>query len=193
MIPHTELRATDIMSSKMLTVPVNASIREAAALLIDHEISGAPVCDEIDRIVGMISLRDIARAERERVEMEAPMEADLKVVPGLMASERRSTTTPNVEAPQEIAGRIGVPYGFHVELEDPEGVREFMTPIPVTVAEDATLTDLARTMLQRRVHRVLVRNAEGKIVGLVSALDLVRGLTGLEESPAMALPRVTES
>jgi CBS domain-containing protein len=182
----SELRAADIMARALITVRENASIREAAALLIDREISGAPVSDGAGRIIGLISLRDLARVERERSALEEPQERDVKLVPGITGPERRSSAPPNVEAPEEIAGRVGLPYGFHVEPEEPLTVREVMTPFTVTVGLDFDLTEVARTLLQHKIHRALVRDSSGAIVGLVSALDLVRALTELDALAASA-------
>jgi CBS domain-containing protein len=49
----TALRAADIMTRRMITVDSNASIREVAVVLVDNEISGAPVRDELGRITGL--------------------------------------------------------------------------------------------------------------------------------------------
>jgi CBS domain-containing protein len=51
-----------------------------------------------------------------------------------------------------------------------------MTPIVITVAETAKLSQVIRTMLDRKVHRVLVRNDDGEIVGIVSALDILHSM-----------------
>ncbi|HKK07547.1 MAG TPA: CBS domain-containing protein, partial [Gemmatimonadota bacterium] len=56
-------------------------------------------------------------------------------------------------------------------------VREIMTRATLSVRPDATLPEVARFLVRSGVHRVLVM--EGPIlVGLVSALDLLRPLSG---------------
>ena len=148
---RVQVRAMDIMTRAMITVDSTASIREAAIVLLDAGISGAPVCDRFGRIVGLFSLRDIARFERER------------------------GGTPEIET---LRGRRSteLPWGFHFE-DDPEAtVQQYMTPILVTVVETANLSQVIRTMMDRKVHRVLVRNDDGEIVGLVSALDILHSM-----------------
>ena len=52
------LRVCDVMSSTVVEVSVNASLAEAAALLVDNNVSGAPVVDESGRCVGVLSSTD---------------------------------------------------------------------------------------------------------------------------------------
>ena len=48
-------RASDVMSSNVITVPQNATVEEAIRILLDHRISGAPVVDDEGNLVGIIS------------------------------------------------------------------------------------------------------------------------------------------
>lgn len=62
-------------------------------------------------------------------------------------------------------------------------VTEFMTPDPVTVPADATLSEVAELMLSHRIHRVFVR-AEGATRGVVTTRDLMRAISDQRvESP----------
>lgn len=54
-------------------------------------------------------------------------------------------------------------------------VGAIMTPYVHAASEDATLTEVSSLMLERQIHRVLVMRGE-EVVGLVSSLDLIRGL-----------------
>lgn len=158
----TQMRAAQIMTRKMITTPSDAPIAEAAALLVDHGISGMPVRDEFGRIVGVISLRDIVRFERERTNtVEEPSDAGRDW--GAEGSGGRWQMS-------------RVPWGYHLEPSEVAQVRDFMTPVLIALPEDASILQIVSTMLERKVHRVLVRNAEGEIVGLVSALDVLRAL-----------------
>ena len=52
-------------------------------------------------------------------------------------------------------------------------VEDVMTPNPVTAGPATQVQDLARTMLERKIHRILiVENA--RLVGMVSALDILK-------------------
>jgi CBS domain-containing protein len=53
------MRVTDIMSHPVFTIGPDASIKEAAELLIDHAISALPVVDPSGRLVGIVSEADL--------------------------------------------------------------------------------------------------------------------------------------
>ena len=58
--------ARDLMMPEPITLRDNASIKEAAALFVDHRISSVPIVDGNDNPVGVLSLTDLVRYERER-------------------------------------------------------------------------------------------------------------------------------
>ncbi len=53
------MQARDMMSRDILTVQEKAALSEAASLIVRHRISGLPVLDEADRLVGIITERDL--------------------------------------------------------------------------------------------------------------------------------------
>jgi acetoin utilization protein AcuB len=58
------------MTHDVVTVQAGANIRDAAKIMLEHDVSGLPVLDG-DAMVGMITESDIFRAL-----IEAPEEAD---------------------------------------------------------------------------------------------------------------------
>jgi acetoin utilization protein AcuB len=58
----TRIKVRDIMSRKPITIPDTYTVEEAAEVLRDHHISGAPVMDAKGRMVGMISQNDLFNA-----------------------------------------------------------------------------------------------------------------------------------
>jgi len=58
----TRIKVRDIMSRKPITIPDTYTVEEAAEVLRDHHISGAPVVDAKGRMVGMISQNDLFNA-----------------------------------------------------------------------------------------------------------------------------------
>lgn len=58
----TRIKVRDIMSRNPITVPDTFTVEEAAEVLRDHHISGAPVMDAKGRMVGMISQNDLFNA-----------------------------------------------------------------------------------------------------------------------------------
>jgi CBS domain-containing protein len=61
--------------------------------------------------------------------------------------------------------------GDFVEL-----VRAYMSPSVHSIAAQATLIDAARAMCGKHVHRLPVLDARGKVVGVISSLDLVAAM-----------------
>jgi CBS domain-containing protein len=61
-IPTAGPVAADIMSRSVVACGEEATLQEIAGLLADREVSGIPVVDRADRVVGVISERDLADA-----------------------------------------------------------------------------------------------------------------------------------
>ncbi len=57
------LKAEDIMSRDVVVVTTNSTMAEAADLLSKHQISGAPVIDELGRCVGVLSGTDYVHSK----------------------------------------------------------------------------------------------------------------------------------
>jgi len=48
-------QARDVMSSRVITIRADATIEEAIATLLEHQISGTPVVDDRQRLIGIIT------------------------------------------------------------------------------------------------------------------------------------------
>ena len=58
------MRAADVMTSEVISVGGDASVKDAAKLMADHGISAVPVVDRENRVIGMVSEGDLLhRAE----------------------------------------------------------------------------------------------------------------------------------
>ncbi len=71
------ITAADLMNPKVLAVREDMTLRELAAYLIHHQITGAPVEDGGGRLVGVVSTVDIAEAMRA-----GPADADAGAAAG---------------------------------------------------------------------------------------------------------------
>ena len=60
-------------------------------------------------------------------------------------------------------------------------VRQYMTEAAVTTHPDAPIGDLAATFLSRRIRRLPVLDDRGRLVGLVSRRDVLKGLLQSQE------------
>src|SRR6516164_9569548 len=57
----TTMRAKDLMTQPVVSVPPDASILEAAQLMLQHKISGLPVVDASGNMVGIVTEGDFLR------------------------------------------------------------------------------------------------------------------------------------
>lgn len=158
-IDPTQLPVRDVMHKDVLTLQVDATVEEAITLLDEYRVSGAPVLDDADHLVGVFSLRDVARREHlagDRLAVES------RPGPGVLDDE----------------GELVDPDFFSREDYSPDvlgrvRVGEWMTGGVVTVAPDAPLSEVCRTLLSESIHRVFVVE-DGALRGVFSSYDLVR-------------------
>ena len=143
------LTAKDVMSSPPITIPASASVREVATTLDENEISGAPVVDDQERPIGVVSRTDLLRL---LIEGGAGRRPDATFLEWIAA-----------DSPSELS----------VDVEEMGTAEEFMTPEPVTVPLDEPLAKIARRMAEERVHRVIVVDKDKRATGVVTTLDLL--------------------
>ncbi|MBU0987156.1 MAG: CBS and ACT domain-containing protein [Proteobacteria bacterium] len=55
------IKAKDIMTKKPITVPMDYTVEETAEILLKHKISGVPVVDSFNQLVGIITQSDLFR------------------------------------------------------------------------------------------------------------------------------------
>ena len=149
------LTASDLMNPEVLTVQTDMTVRELASFLIDNEISGAPVADAEGRLVGVVSLADIAAAA---------------------TGEDRSG--------EDHSGYFVWAWDDGFGEEDVEDlpldgmrVADIMTPRVYSVKEDATVSEIASLLLKQHLHRLLVTR-EDRAVGIITTSDLLGLLVG---------------
>jgi len=155
------ITAADLMNPELLTVPEDMTVRELAGFLMDHEISGAPVVDRDGRLVGVVSVVDIADAAAGEEEGDGEGTGQAPPREGFHAGGFGEALAPGALGalgPLEEAGEMRV--------------GEIMNPEYYSVPEDATVSQVATTMLNNHVHRLLVIE-EGKVAGILTTSDLL--------------------
>lgn len=150
-----KLTARDVMNPSVITVHDDLTVQEVAALLMENEITGAPVANSRGKLVGVVSATDIAQSAAE----------------GADFSPRGDGSFFRRHDLEGRAGR-GELRDLHVENAGLP-VRDIMTPTVFTVPENTPVSKLAKTMISGRIHRLLVTR-RGRIVGIVTALDLLK-------------------
>lgn len=153
------LTAADIMTREILPAYDSWDIVTLAEFLVANGISGAPVIDEEGNLRGVVSVTDIARFT---------VEGD--------------TTDERQHAHQYYTDRIlfeddELDEGIEVREEEGACVANIMTPMVYSISEDTPLDEVCRSMVTNRIHRVFV-SQEGRITGLISALDILATVGG---------------
>ena len=149
------ITASDLMNPRVLTVSRDLRVSELANFLVAHDISGAPVVDGSGKLVGVVSLNDIAEALVD----DEDEDGDGDRGTAFFASEWDE----------------GLSRGEIDELPPDAGeltVVDIMTPEVFTVGEETTVSEIAGRMISSHVHRLLVTR-EDRVVGIISTSDLL--------------------
>lgn len=153
------MKAKDVMTRSVVSVGPNDTIARAIRLMLQKRISGLPVIDSFDRLVGIVTEGDFLRRAETATHRQRPRWLEFFVGPGRMADEYVHTH-----------GRK---------------IHEVMTTEPQTVTEEVPLEELVTLMEKRRIKRVPVVRGD-KVVGIVSRANLLHALASLsaEATPA---------
>jgi len=150
------MRALDVMTTNVITVTPETSVRDAAALLLERHISGAPVVDANGNLLGIISEGDLLR----RVEIGT--------------DKTRRTRWLDFFAARADANAYVKSHALRVE--------DVMTRDVIGVEEDTPLPVIAALMESHGVKRVPVMR-DGRLVGIVSRANLLQALASSASGP----------
>lgn len=147
-----------VMSREVICLKPEASIESLRATLVENGISGAPVVDDRGEVVGIVSITDVVRDQHQRGET------------GEVSEE--------VRLEEEGGVRYSPGPGFRV-MEPGATVADVMSRKVISIRENTSLAEASALMAKNHVHRLPVLSAQGKVVGLVSSLDILGWLAGL--------------
>jgi CBS-domain-containing membrane protein len=136
----------DVMTSTVVTVNRNADLHEAARLLSENKISGMPVVDDNNRVIGVIS------------------EADILILAGMKKEHTFKDILRNILGEPVPAKKGG------------NKVEDVMGFPPITSKADDDIGEVAKILDDRRIKRLPVVDDEGKLIGIISRADIVRAI-----------------
>jgi CBS domain-containing protein len=146
------MRTHQIMTRKVITVDTEASIVDAAKIMLEKHVSGLPVTDKAGKLVGIVSQGDFIRRAEIGTQRKRGRSLKFLLGPGKVASD----------FVHERGRKIG----------------EIMTLDPCTVTEDATLEDIVQLMERNNVKRLPVLRGD-QLVGIVTRSNLLQAVAEL--------------
>lgn len=146
------MKAEEVMTREVISIDPDATVLQAARLMLQHHISGLPVIDKDGNLVGVLSEGDFLRRRETKTE------------------RRRSRWLEFLMGPGRVAAEYSHSHGSKVS--------EVMTPNVQTVDEVTPLEDIVELMERRRIKRVPVI-CGGQVVGIITRSNLMHAMVSL--------------
>lgn len=138
------LRVRDIMSTEVVTVTPTTPLNQVVELLIRRQIKAVPVVDD-GRVVGIITGGDLL----QRAGMGLRLSLQRMLPPETLAEQLRELSAQGKTA------------------------ADVMTTPVITVHDGVKVSEAARIMVEKHVKRLPVIDAQDRLVGIVSRLDVL--------------------
>ena len=151
-VKHSQIRIAlkvsvrDIMTRDAIAVNADVNIHELSRLMCEKSLSGLPVADEENCVVGMVT------------------EADILHVAGLDKNHIFRDILRHI---------LGEPFPEHGKGEI---VGDIMTSPAITARPDDNLSDVAKILDEKRIERLPVVDDQNKLIGVISRADIIRAL-----------------
>jgi CBS domain-containing protein len=151
--------ASDVMTRNVISVPPDATVADAVALMLDRGISGLLVVDHGGTLAGIVTEGDLLRRDE------------------LGTGRRRSWWLRLIASPGRQAADFTRTHGRRVS--------DVMTQDVISVTVTSPLEEIVAMMEEHRIKRVPVLDGN-KVVGVVSRADLLRALAVAAREHAVA-------
>ena len=143
------MKVKELMIKDVISVSPDTNAKEALDLLLKMQISGLPVIDDKNKLVGMFTEKEVLSA----------------ILPSYIEKVGRFIYQEN---PKAVKQKI-------LALRNMK-VKEIMRKEVVTVDDDTALCEVARIMLTLKVRRIPVLNKAKEVVGIVARGDIMKAL-----------------
>lgn len=137
----------NLMTRRVIMVAPDTSLAEAAHLLVTNHISGLPVVNAQQRLIGIITEADFLRA----------------------------MGVPSHHPTHSLWQTLEAMFTHNTEIREPTGtVADLMVENVITVKPEQALHDVIEIMKHNRIKRVVVCDDAGLVQGMITRSDLVR-------------------
>ncbi len=144
-----ELLAKDIMTKKVITISKDATLAELAKLLIKNKISGVPIVDKREELVGIVTEADLIVKESN---LPFPLSFSFAF---LESYESYTKSTKE-----------------YLETR----VEEVMSTNVKTAREDMPISKVVNIMINNNINRLPILNNDGKLTGIITRADIIKSI-----------------
>ena len=142
------------MTRQVILARPDMRVNNLVEIFLQNKISCTPVADDDNNLVGIVTKTDIL-GHIMHIDLDLTLKVALKDILGAHHD------------------------GTEIEIASVADLRvdEIMTSNPITAEETTPVKELAAMMIDNAIHRIVIQR-EGKIVGIVSTLDLLYHVAG---------------
>jgi CBS domain-containing protein len=155
------MQVREIMSSPAITVGPESEVRDVARLMREHQISGVPVVDNRNKLLGIITEIDL-------IARNAPLHEPHYI--GVLSAVIPVNLAEYREYKEQLRQVLATSAG------------ELMRSEVETITPDATTEQALERMLDPEITMLPVMEGE-TVIGVLTRTDLVRLLETLESAP----------
>ena len=157
------MHVKNIMTRKVISLKPNDTLKRALATLSENRISAAPIINEEDEVVGIISESDIFECFED-------------CVPTQTIDRHLGVTFDMLEIVRNIIDAQKMFPSSKVKKFLKRRVSEVMTKDVVTLSPGNSLVKASKIMAEMDINHVPVTE-KSKLIGIVSRADLIVGLS----------------
>ena len=195
------LKVKDVMTSTVVTVTPETTVREAMEVLAANHLGGVPVVAR-DNVIGMLSMTDILNfivtaPQRKTMENDDSSEESWDSDDASFDNDEEEATALSDEVWKTWSSNslLDESVSGPSRLFDQVMVADVMNEEVFSLSPASSIRSAAAMMQKRGIHRVMVMEGR-KLLGIVSALDIARavseqgipGKTGVRRDPCCDEP-----
>lgn len=147
------IKAFDIMNTKVLSIGPNATVEEAVKIFSQNKISGLPVVDDNNKLIGILTERDIV-----------VFSSDMHVIPLISSS---NWISPYTDVSKISSSKRGY------DLISKTQVEKVMTKKLYDVTGDISWYEIVKIMKSGKINHIPVVDNERKLIGIITRTDML--------------------
>ncbi|MEQ8785686.1 MAG: CBS domain-containing protein [Pirellulaceae bacterium] len=140
----------ELMSKDVVNIHFHETVHDALQLMVENRLAALPVIDGHRHCVGMISTADL---------IDLTLEVD----------DELNDASKGPASPQWLLDQFAEGLG-HQKIE------ELMTENVTNIGPDAPLLEATSLMVKHHIHHLPVVDDEGKLLGILSTIDILRAV-----------------